>query len=174
MSSMSLVWRTLFEISEMSDTLSAFTHWIVCFILSFKMMKFKSIIMNMNDFEMLLTFVWKKEGKILFCNTSIFFLNDVVMNLMSSHFNNENWESLLSCWLPILAHFAKHHINFNVSLSLCIYVLKWTLFVSLMILFLWSLYLRYSFQTFKVLCIFHSLCNFDTTLMQYWFQKFFA
>ncbi len=57
----------------------------------------------------------------------------------------------LFSWLSILAHFAKHHINFNALLSSCICDLKCAHFVCLMILFLWSLCFRYSFHVSNVL-----------------------
>ncbi len=96
---------------------------------------------------------------------------------MSLHFNDKNWESFLNNWLSILIHFVKHHINLNALLSLYIYDLKCARFACWMILFLWSLYFRYSFHAFNVFCVFHIICScldFITISEQFEFQKFFA
>ena len=77
----------------------------------------------------------------------------------------------------ILIHFAKHHIDLNVSLSSCIYFLKCARFACWMILFLWSLCFRYSFHAFNVFYIFYMICShldFITISEQFEFQKFFA
>ena len=126
---------------------------------------------------MLLTFAWKDEKKNFSCNISIFFSNVVVIWSMSLRFSDENWESFLSSWLSILAHFAKRHIDLNVSLSSCICDLKCAHFICRMILFLWSLCFRYSFHASNVLCVFHMIRNhldFITTSKQLWFQKSLA
>ncbi len=131
----------------------------------------------MNDSAMLLTFIWEDEEKKFSHSISIFFSNVVIIWSMSLHFNNENWESFLNSWLSILAHFAKHHINLNASLSSCICDLKCAHFICWMILFLWSLCFRYSFHTSNVSCVFHMICSrldFITTLKQLWFQKSLA
>ncbi len=96
---------------------------------------------------------------------------------MSLRFSDENWESFLNSWLSILAHFAKHHIDLNASLSSCICDLKCVHFICRMILFLWSLCFKYSFHASNVSYIFHMICNhldFITTSKQLWFQKSFT
>ncbi len=129
-------WSALFEISETSDALFAFTHLNTCFISFSKMREFDDTVKDMNEFEMLLMSAYEDEEKNFSCSISIFSLNIINMCLVSFCFNDENWESFLSSWLSILAHFAKHHINFNALLSLCICDLKYAHFICLMILFL--------------------------------------
>ncbi len=176
-SSARLAWSALFEISEALDALSAFTHLIVCFTSSFVMHELNETVKNMNDSAMSLTFAWKDEKKNFSCSISIFFLNVVIIWLMSLHFSDENWESFLNSWLSILAHFAKCYIDLSASLSSCICDLKCIHFVCWMILFLWSLCFRYSFHAFNVSCVFHMICShldFITTSKQLWFQKSLA
>ncbi len=125
----------------------------------------------------LLMFIWESKRKNFSCNILIFFLNIIVICLVSLCFNDENWESFLNNWLSILTHFAKHHIDLNALLSLCICDLKCARFACQMILFLWSLCFRYSFHTFNVFCVFymiHSCLDFITISEQFEFQKFFA
>jgi len=169
-----LTWSTLFEMSEASDVLSAFIHLIICFISSSVMRELNETVRNMNDFVMLLTFAWEDERKNFSHSISIFFLNIIVIWLMSLHFNDENWKSFLDSWLSILAHFAKHHIDLNASLNLCIYDLKCMHFICWMILFLWLLCFRYSFYASNISCVFHMIhshLDFITTMKQLWFQK---
>ena len=176
-SSVRSAWSTLFEISEMSDALFTFTHLIAHFILFSEMREFDDTVKNMNESEMSLTFAYKNEENNFSCSISIFSSNVVIMWSVSSHFSDENWESFLNSWLSILAHFAKHHIDFDASLNLCICDLKCVHFVYLMILFLWSLCFKYSFHVFNVSYIFHIICSrldFVTTSKQLWFQKFLA
>jgi len=176
-SSAKLAWSTLFEISEVSDALSAFTRLIICFTSFSVMRELNETVRDMNDFAMSLTFAWKDEKKNFFRSISIFFLNVVVIWSKLLRFNDENWESFLNSWLSILTYFAKHHIDLNASLSSCIYDLKCVHFICWMILFLWSLCFKYLFHAFNVSCIFHMICSrlyFITTLKQLWFQKFLA
>ncbi len=63
-------WSALFEISEMSDALFAFTHLITRFISFFEMREFDDTVKDMNESEMLLMSVtilacvtWKMLGK---------------------------------------------------------------------------------------------------------------
>ena len=96
---------------------------------------------------------------------------------MLLHFSNENWESFLDSWLSILAHFAKHNIDLSASLNSCICDLKCAHFICRMILFLWSLYFRYSFHASNVSCVLHMIhshLDFITTSKQLWFQKSLA
>ncbi len=141
-SSVKLAWSTLFEISNASDALSTFTCWIICLISSCNKTELNDIVNDINDFEMLLMFAWNDDEKNFFHSISVFSLNESVMWSKSLLFNDENYESFLKSWLSILTHFAKHQINFNSLLSSYICNLKCECFVSLMILFLWSLYLR--------------------------------
>jgi len=176
-SSVKSAWSTLFEISETFDALFAFIHLIAYFILFSEMREFDDTVKDMNEFEMLLTSAYKSEEKNFSCSISIFSSNVVIMWSVSSCFSNENWESFLNNWLSILAHFAKHHIDFNASLSSCICDLKCAHFIYLMILFLWLLCFRYSFHVSNVFYVFHMICShldFITTLKQLWFQKFLA
>ncbi len=176
-SSVRSAWSTLFEISETFDALFAFTHLIARFILFFEMREFDDTVKDMNESEMSLMFAYENEEKNFSCSILIFSSNVVIMWLVSSHFNDENRESFLNSWLSILAHFAKHHIDFNVSFNSCICDLKCMHFVCLMILFLWSLYFKYSFHVSNVSCIFHMICShldFITTSKQLWFQKSLA
>ncbi len=173
-----LIIQWLFNhLQESFNTLSAFTHLIIYFILSFVMHELNEIIRNINDSAMSLTFAWEDERKNFSCNILIFFLNIIVIWLMLLCFSDENWESFLNNWLSILTHFAKHHIDLSASLSSCICNLKYACFICWMILFLWSLCFKYSFHTFNVSYVFHMICNhldFITTLKQLWFQKSFA
>ncbi len=171
------VCNTLFKMSEMFDALSAFTLLIVCLTSSSKMRKSNDTVKNINEFAMLLMFVWKNERKNFSYNILIFFSNVVVIWSVSLHFNDENWESFFDSWLLILTHFAKHYINLSASLSSCICDLKCAHFACWIILFLWSLCFRYSFHTSSMLCIFHIICShldFITIFKQFEFQKFFA
>ena len=171
------VCNALFKMFETSDALSAFTLLIICLTSSSEMHESDDIVKNINEFAMLLMFVWKNERKNFPCNISIFFLNIVVIWSMSLYFNDENWESFLNSWLSILTHFAKHHIDLSASLNSCICDLKCACFACWMILFLWSLYFRYLFHAFSMLCVFHMICShldFITTFEQFKFQKFFA
>jgi len=171
------VCNTLFKMFETFDALSAFILLIVCLTLFSEMCKSNDIVKNINEFAMLLMFIWKNERKNFSHNILIFFLNVVVIWSVSLHFNDKNWESFLNNWLSILIYFAKHHIDLNALLSLCICDLKCTRFACWMILFLWSLCFRYSFHASSVLCIFHTICNhldFITIFEQFEFQKFFA
>ncbi len=168
-SSARLAWSTLFEIFEASDALSAFIHLIVCFTSSSVMRELNETVRDMNDSAMSLTFAWEDERKNFSCSISIFFSNVVVIWLMSLRFNDENWESFLDSWLLILAHFAKHHIDLNALLSLCICDLKCVHFVCWMILFLWSLCFKYSFHASNMSYIFHMIhshLDFITTSKQ--------
>ncbi len=163
--------------SEIFDALSAFILLTVCLTSSSEMCKSNDTVKNINVFMMLLMSVWESERKNFSCNISIFFLNVIVICSMSLHFSDKNWESFLDSWLSILTHFAKHHINLSASLSSCICDLKCARFACWMILFLWSLYFRYSFYASNVLCIFHIICScldFITISEQFEFQKFFA
>ncbi len=81
---------------KMSDALSAFTLLIVYLTSSFEMHELDDIVKNINEFVMLLMFVWKDERKNFSCNISIFFLNVVIICSMSLHFNDKNWESFLN------------------------------------------------------------------------------
>ncbi len=170
-------WSALFEISEMSDALFIFTCLIAHFISSSEMRESDDIAKDMNESEMSLMSACENEEKNFSCSISIFSSNVVIIWSVSLRFNDENLESFLDNWLSILTHFAKHHIDFNVSLSSCICDLKCVHFVCLMILFLWSLCFKYSFHVFNVSCVFHMICShldFITTLKQLWFQKFLA
>ena len=176
-SSARLAWSVLFEISEVLNALFAFIHLIVCFTLSSVMHELNETVRNMNDSAMLLTFTWEDEEKNFFRSILIFFLNVIVIWLMSLHFSDKNWESFLDNWLSILAHFAKRHIDLSASLNSCICVLKCVHFVCWMILFLWSLCFRYSFHASNVSYVFHMICShldFITTSKQLWFQKSLA
>ncbi len=135
-SSVRSAWSTLFEISEISDALFTFTHLITHFILFSEMREFDDTVKDINEFEMSLTSAYEDEEKNFSCSISIFSSNIVIMWSVSSHFNDENWESFLDSWLLILVHFAKHHIDFDASLNSCICNLKYMHFVYLMILFL--------------------------------------
>ncbi len=153
----------------MFDALFTFTHLIAHFISFFEMCKFDDTVKNMNEFKMSLTSVCKNEEKNFSCSILIFSSNIVIMWSISSCFSDKNWESFLNNWLSILVYFAKHHIDFNASLNLCICDLKCAHFVCLMILFLWSLCFRYSFHVSNVSCIFYTICShldFITTLKQ--------
>ena len=161
----------------MFNALSAFTLLIICLTSSSEMHKSDDIIKSINESAMLLMFVWEDEKKNFSCNISIFFLNVVVIWSVSLHFSDKNWESFLDSWLLILTHFAKHHIDLSVSLSLCICDLKCACFACWMILFLWSLCFRYLFHASSVLCVFHTIRShlyFVTISEQFEFQKFFA
>ncbi len=163
--------------SEMSDALSAFILLIVYLTSSSEMHKSNDIVKSINELAISLMSVWESEKKNFSRNISIFFLNVVIIYSMSLHFNDKNWKGFLDSWLSILTHFAKHHIDLSMSLSLCIYDLKCARFACWMILFLWSLCFRYSFHVFSVLCIFHiihSHLDFITIFEQFKFQKFFA
>jgi len=168
-SSARLTWSILFEISEASDALFAFTHLIICFTSSSVMRELNETVRDINDFAMSLTFAWKDEKKNLSRSISIFFSNVIIIWSMSLYFSDENQESFLNNWLSILAHFAKHHINLSALLSSCICDLKCAHFICWMILFLWSLCFRYSFYAFNVSCVFYMICShldFITTLKQ--------
>ncbi len=168
-------WSALFEISETSDALFTFIRLIAYFISFSEMREFDDTVKDMNESEMSLTSAYENEEKNFSRSISIFSSNVVIMWLVSSCFSDENWESFLDSWLSILAHFAKHYINFNVSLNLCICDLKCVHFVCLMILFLWSLCFKYSFHVSNVSYIFHMIrshLDFVTTSKQLWFQKF--
>ncbi len=176
-SSVKSAWSALFEISETSDALFAFTRLIVRFISFSEMREFDDTVKDMNEFKMSLTSACESEEKNFSCSISIFSSNVVVMWSVSSRFSDENWESFLDSWLSILAHFAKRHIDFNASLSSCICDLKCVHFVCLMILFLWLLCFRYLFHASNVPCVFHMIrshLDFVTTSKQLWFQKFLA
>ncbi len=162
----------MFKISEASDALFAFTHLIVCFTSFSVMRELNETAWDMNDFAMSLIFAWKDKRKNFSCSISIFFLNIIIIWLMSLHFNDKSWESFLNNWLLILAHFAKHHIDLNASLSSCIYNLKCAHFVCWMILFLWSLCFKYLFHASNMSYVFYIILNhldFITTLKQLWF-----
>ncbi len=176
-SSARFVCSTLFRMSETSDALFAFILLIVCLTSSSEMCKSDDTVKNINEFTMLLMFVWENEKKNFSRNISIFFLNIIVIWSVSLRFSDENWESFLNNWLSILIHFAKHHINLSASLSSCICDLKCVHFACWMILFLWSLCFRYLFHASSVLCIFHMIhshLDFITISEQFEFQKFFA
>jgi hypothetical protein len=176
-SSARLAWSALFEIFEALNALSAFTHLIVCFTSSSVMHELNETVRNINDFAMSLTFTWEDKKKNFLRSILIFFSNVVVIWSMSLRFSDENWESFLDSWLSILTHFAKRHIDLSTSLSSCICDLKCAYFVCRMILFLWSLWFRYSFHASNVSCVFHIICSrsdFITTSKQLWFQKSFA
>ncbi len=126
----------------MSDALLTFTRWIIYLILFCDKTELNDIVSNINDFEISLIFAWNNDEKNFFHNIFVFSLNESAIWLKLLLFNDENCKSFLSNWLLILTHFAKHQIDFNSLLSLCICNLKCECFVSLMILFLWSLYLR--------------------------------
>ncbi len=174
---MKSAWSALFKISEIFDALFTFTHLITHFISFFEMREFDDTVKDMNEFEMLWTSAYENEEKNFSCSILIFSSNVVIMWSVSFCFNDKNWESFLNSWLLILTHFAKHHIDFNVSLNSCICDLKCAYFVCLMILFLWLLCFKYSFYVFNMFCVFHMIRNhldFITTLKQLWFQKFLA
>ncbi len=176
-SSAKFVYNALFKMFEISDALSAFTLLIICLTSSSEMCKSDDTVKNINEFAMLLIFVWESKRKNFSRNILIFFSNVVIIWSVSLRFNDENWESFLNSWLSILTHFAKHHIDLSASLSSCICDLKCTRFACWMILFLWSLCFKYSFHAFSVLCVFHTICNhldFVTISEQFEFQKFFA
>ena len=137
-----LTWSALFEILNSSDALLTFTHCIICLILFYNKIELNDTVSNINDLKMLLMSVWKNDEKNFFCSIFVFSSNDSVMWLKSLLFNKENCKSFLSSWLSILTHFAKRQIDFDFLLNLCIWDLKCEHFVSLMILFLWSLYFR--------------------------------
>ncbi len=168
-SSARLTWSILFEISETSDALSAFTRLIVCFTSSSVMHELNETVRDMNDSAMSLTFAWEDERKNFSCSILIFFLNVVIIWLKSLHFNDKNWESFLDNWLSILTHFAKHHINLNASLSSCICDLKCAHFVCWMILFLWSLCFRYSFHALYWKYVVYVACNIHKAWSLCWF-----
>ena len=171
------VYNALFKISETFNALSAFTLLIIYLTSSSEMHKSDDTVKNINESAMSLMSVWEDERKNFSCNILIFFSNVVVIWSVSLYFNDENWESFLNSWLLILTHFTKHHIDLNASLNSCICDLKCACFACWMILFLWSLYFRYSFYASNVLCIFHMICNhldFITISEQFEFQKFFA
>ncbi len=171
------VCSALFKMSEMSDALSAFTLLIVCLTLSSEMRKSDDTVRDINESAMSLTSVWENEEKNFLRNISVFFLNIIIIWLMSLCFSDKNWESFLDSWLSILTYLAKRHIDLSASLSLCICDLKCARFACWMILFLWSLCFRYSFHASSVLCIFHMICShldFITIFEQFEFQKFFA
>ena len=109
---------------EMSDALSAFTLLIVYLTSSSEMCKSDDIVKSINEFAMLLMFIWESERKNFSCNILIFSLNVIVIYSLSLHFSDENWESFLNSWLSILTHFAKRYINLNALLSSCICDLK--------------------------------------------------
>ena len=176
-SSVRSAWSALFKISETSDTLFVFTCLIARFISSSEMRESDDTAKNMNESEMLLTSAYENEEKNFSCSILIFSSNVVVMWSVSSCFSDENWESFLDSWLLILTHFAKRHIDFSASLSLCICDLKCVHFVCLMILFLWSLCFKYSFHVSNVSYVFHMIwshLDFITTSKQLWFQKSLA
>ncbi len=152
-------WSALFEIFKMFDALFTFIHLIAHFILFFKMHEFDDTVKDMNESEMLLMFAYKNEEKNFSCSISIFSSNVIIIWSVSFCFSDENWESFLNNWLSILAHFAKHHIDFNALFNSCICDLKCAYFVCLMILFLWSLCFRYSFYVFNVSYVFHIICS---------------
>ena len=76
--------------SETSNALSAFILLIVYLTSSSEMHKSDDIVKNMNEFIMLLMFVWEDERKNFSCNISIFFLNIIVICSMSLHFSDKN------------------------------------------------------------------------------------
>ncbi len=158
-SSVRSVWSALFEISETSDALFTFTRLIAHFISFSEMREFDDTVKDMNESEMSLTSACKNEEKNFSYSILIFSSNVVIMWSVSSCFSDENWESFLNSWLLISAHFAKHLIDFNASLSSCICDLKCAHFVCLMILFLWSLCFRYLFYASNVSYVFHMICN---------------
>ncbi len=127
-SSVRFVYNTLFKIFKTFDTLFAFILLIVCLTSFFEMHESNVIVKSINEFAMLLMFVWKSERKNFSCNILIFFLNVIVIWSVLLHFNDKNWESFLNNWLSILIHFAKHHIDLSASLNLCICDLKCTCF----------------------------------------------
>ncbi len=129
-----LAWSTLFEISNASDALLTFTHWIICLISSCNKTESNDTVSDINNFEMSLISVWDNDEKNFFCSISVFSSNESAMWLKSLLFSDENCESFLSSWLLILTHFAKRQIDFNSLLSSCICDLKCERFVSLMIL----------------------------------------
>ncbi len=109
---------------------------------------------SINKFVMSLMFAWKKKKKNFSCNISTFSSNDVVI------------------WLILLCF-----TDLSALLSSCICDLKCIHFTCWMILFLWSLYFRYSFHALNVFCIFYTICrclDFVTISEQFEFQKFFA
>jgi len=69
----------LFEISETSDALFAFTHLIAHFILFFEMREFDDTVKDMNESEMSLMFAYKNEEKNFSCSILIFSSNVVIM-----------------------------------------------------------------------------------------------
>ncbi len=137
-----LTWSALFEILNSSYALLTFTHCIICLILFYNKIELNDTVSNINDLKMLLMSVWKNDEKNFFCSIFVFSSNDSVMWLKSLLFNKENCKSFLSSWLSILTHFAKRQIDFDSLLNSCIWDLKCEHFVSLMTLFLWSLYFR--------------------------------
>ncbi len=176
-SSAKSVYNALFKMFKTFNVLSAFTFLIVYLTSFSEMCKSDDTVKNINEFAMLLMFIWESERKNFSCNISIFFLNIIVIWSVLLHFNDKNWESFLDSWLSILTHFTKHHIDLNISLSLCICDLKCARFACWMILFLWSLCFRYSFHASSVLYVFHMICSrldFITISEQFEFQKFFA
>ncbi len=115
-----LAWSALFEISNASDALLTFTHCIIYFISSCDKIELNDIVSNINDLEMSLMSIWKDDEKNFFHSIFVFSSNDFIMWLKSILFNEENCESFLSSWLLILTHFAKHQIDFDSLLNLCI------------------------------------------------------
>ncbi len=75
---------------EIFDALSAFTLLMICLTLFSEMCKSDDIIKSINEFAMLLMFIWEDEKKNFSCNILIFFLNIIVIWSMSLHFNDEN------------------------------------------------------------------------------------
>jgi len=69
----------LFEISETSDALFAFTHLITRFILFSEMRKFDDTVKDMNKSEMSLTSACESEEKNFPCSISIFSSNVVII-----------------------------------------------------------------------------------------------
>jgi len=141
-SSVKLAWNTLFKILNVFDALLTFTRWIIYLISSCNKIELNDIVSNINDLEMLLMFVWNDDKKNFFRRIFVFSSNKFAMWSKLLLFSNKNYESFFSNWLLILTHFAKHQIDFNSLLNLCICNLKCEYFTSLMILFLWSLYFR--------------------------------
>ena len=115
-----LTWSALFEILNASDTLSTFTHCIICLISSCDKTELNDTVSNINDFKMLLMSVWEDDEKNFFRSIFIFSSNDSVMWLKSMLFNEKNCESFLSSWLSILIYFAKRQIDFDSLLNSCI------------------------------------------------------
>ena len=170
------IWSALFKMFKMFKTLLTFILLIICFISSFVMHE-NDIARRMNESAMSLTSIWENKEKNFLRSISVFSSNVVVMQSLLLHFNNKNWESFLNNWLLILTHFAKHYIDWDASLSLCICNLKCACFICWIILLLWSLCLKYLFHVSRMSCIFHRICNhFDsfTVSKQLWFQKSFV